>query len=898
MPSRTPVVVATFLAAFLTTFAYQSAVAQRPNPITPGVRDSTHGDRDDARTRRSAMSDRSEPDDPSEMADLTRELWTFARGSSYASAVRHAARAQARTAATRQAATLTLPTGWRLAPAGTQVEVGRLPYEAIPFAGRIVVLNSGWYPRGADSPPVSVVDAASGRVVSTIRLPSLYPSATAAGGSLVVSGGSSDSVFVFDSTLTARRAYAVGGYAGPVAALDSTHVAVAQLVSRDSLGASGQGRLEILDLATGAVARVQSAGWFPSAMLVAGGKLYVTLVGERRVAVFDVSGGSVRQRASIAVGTAPQALCADDARLYVVSSGSDEVDAVSLAADSIVARFAVRFPGAQGDSVRFGSAPTSCAISANRLYVTAAGMNAIAVFDRTSPGARAPRGLIPTGWYPTKVLAHDGRLLVLSAKGIRPRRPNPNGPQATPEPRHSGPDYVLSLLDGSLGIMPESSIDAGLAAWTRQVAEGSPLYSPGQGLKLPIKYVFYVVRENRSYDQVMGDLGRGNGDSSLTLFPDSVTPAAHQLARQFATLDNFYADGEISVLGHSFTTSGYASPFLEWLGNTAYAARYSGYPFGTAPATYSPAYLWDALEAKHVSYRVYGEPYYLFTRLYRLITDHYGAESPLARRFYAHSMALADSVDRGARFTALGASIVGRGSTRADAESILSDAAFADRLSRIFTGDSALAHALRSDARFRAGAADWLTHYMVGYPTWDLKFSDLDRVALWKSDFQRALRANSVPSFNYLWLPNDHTAGVNSSFLNPFQLVAQNDAALGQLVSIISHSRIWNQSLIIVMEDDAQNGPDHVDATRTVGLIAGPYVRRNRVVSDRYDQLSAMRTAELLLGLDPLNLDDALAVPMFGALTTQIDTRPFTPKKPSPWLAPDDRTRLQKLMKP
>jgi DNA-binding beta-propeller fold protein YncE len=895
MPPRSPFRIALLFAAV--SLAPQ-AVAQQPVPSRPVAPDRTTVGDDDSSAHRTAMSERSEPDDPAEMEQLTRELWTFARRTPYAVAVRHAADVQARTAATAQGPTLTLPTGWRIAPPGHQVAVGRLPYEAIPFARRIAVLNGGWYPRAAEEPAISIVEVARGRVDTTLHLPSLYPSATVAGASLVVSGGSSDSVFVFDSTFANRRAYDVGGYVGPVAALDATHVAVALLVAPDSVGATGRGRLEVLDLTTGDVRRVQTAGWFPSAMLRAGTKLYVTLVGEHHVAVFDVAGGSVRHRATIAAGTAPQALCADDTRLYVVNSGSDDIAAVSLGTDSVVGRFAVRFPGAHGESARFGSAPTSCAISGKHLYVTASGMNATAVFDRTAAGATTPLGFIPAGWYPTKVVARDGRLLVLSAKGIRARHPNRNGPQAVPQVRHSGPDYVLSLLDGSLGILPEAAVDTGLRAWTTQVGEGSPLYSARQGLKLPIKYVFYVVRENRSYDQVLGDLGRGNADSSLTLFPDSVTPAAHQLAREFVTLDNFFADGEISVLGHSFTTSGYASPFLEWLGNATYAGRYNGYPFGTAPAAYSPAYLWDALEAKHLPYRIYGEPYYLFTRLYRLISERYGIESAVARRFYAHSMALSDSVDRGARFTALGSNVVGRASTHSDAEALLNDSAFAGELSRIFTGDSTLARALRSDAAFRGGAAEWLTHYMLGYPAWDLAFSDLDRVALWKSDFERALRSNSVPSFSYLWLPNDHTAGMNSNFLNPFQLVAQNDAALGQLVATISHSSIWRQSLIIVMEDDAQNGPDHVDATRTVGLLAGPYVRRNAVVNDRYDQLSAMRTAELLLGLDPLNLDDALAVPMFNALTTKADGRAFTAARASPLLVPEDRARLERLTRP
>jgi phospholipase C len=258
-------------------------------------------------------------------------------------------------------------------------------------------------------------------------------------------------------------------------------------------------------------------------------------------------------------------------------------------------------------------------------------------------------------------------------------------------------------------------------------------------------------------------------------------------------------------------------------------------------------------------------------------------------------MSLADSVDRGARFSALGASAEGRGTTPADAGALLRDPVFTLELSRIFTGDSALARAIGADARFRDGVAEWLSHYMLGYPSWNLAFSDLDRVSIWRQDFEAAVRENRVPAFSYLWLPNDHTAGVNPKFLNPYQLVAQNDAALGQLVATISRSPVWRQSLIIVEEDDAQNGPDHVDATRIVALLAGPWVKRGAVVSDRFDQLSALRTVELVLGLDPLNLGDALAVPVFGALTTKPDARAFEPAAPSRFLASEDSTRLGRL---
>jgi hypothetical protein len=167
----------------------------------------------------------------------------------------------------------------------------------------------------------------------------------------------------------------------------------------------------------------------------------------------------------------------------------------------------------------------------------------------------------------------------------------------------------------------------------------------------------------------------------------------------------------------------------------------------------------------------------------------------------------------------------------------------------------------------------------------------LDRVREWKKDFETQARLGHFAQFNYIWLPNDHTDGANKKTLDAFQFVAQNDVALGRVIETIARSPIWKESLILVEEDDAQNGPDHVDATRTIAFAAGPYVRRNAVVSDRYDQLSMLRTVELILGLKPLNLTDAMAVPMFGVLTNRPDFKPFVAVAPSDRLADADRER-------
>jgi YVTN family beta-propeller protein len=832
----------------------------------------------DERDRRADFFDRAEDEE-----DLNRELWEHVKGTPYGGVLSYVAAAQARAAAARVAEAV-LPSGWRIAPAGRQVELGRLPYEAVEFAGRLVVLNTGYYTR--EPQELSVVDTAAGRVEKTVRLNSIFPSATEGPGrDLYISGGFDSKVYRLDRQFNVAREYAVAGFAAGLAAVDERRIAVLYLAGKDDKGNYVAGRLAILNAESGKVEREQDAGYFPYSVRYLNGKFYVAVLGENRLRVFDADLKALKE---MPVGRRPQEMCVDGKRLFVVSTDSDELTVVDTARDSVVATVRTNRFGS-----RFGTAPTSCAVSGRRVYVTLAGLNAVAVFEKDTWRGL---GLVPAGWYPTKAVVEGNNLLVLNAKGVRPRRPNPRGPQ--PVEGKGGPDYVLTLLRGSLSILPTGDVDAHGAAWTRQVLAGVPTYDARRGFKLPIRHVFYIVKENRSYDQVFGDLGRGDGDSTLTLFGRDVTPNHHALAESFVTLDNFYADGEISVLGHSFTTSGYASPFLEWLGNAAYSGRYKGYPFGMVPGVTSPTYLWDALDEARVSYRVYGENYYLYTRAYRILTETFGEQSELARKFYARMMALASETDRGRAFYDFAKPYAGRADTPADAARLLTDAKFTGELSKFLVGDDALARALGENAALRQRFGEYLTRYAFDYRSWDLKHSDLERFAAWRADFERQARAGRLARFNYLWLPNDHTNGADTNIRTPQQFVAQNDAALGLLIDTISHSAVWRDSLILVEEDDAQNGPDHVDGTRTVAMAAGPYVKRGAVVHDRYDQLSAIRTVGLLLGLRPLNLNDRMAVPMFGIFAARPNASGYVPTPPSASLSDADRARYEALRRP
>jgi len=837
-------------------------------------------------------------DDPDDQEDLNRELWEFARGTPYDSILEYVKEAQRASRAT-QTAEVELPNGWRIKPAGTQVEVGRLPYEMVEFAGKLVVLNTGYYYQ--EPQEVSIVDPQTAQVIKTLRINSLFPSATVAlDGDLYISGGFDQKVYRVDKNFEIVREYKVGGFVGGLAPVDSQHLAVAYMATqKDGKGAFVGGGMAMLNAATGQVEREIKAGYYPYTVRYLSGKLFVTVLGEDKVFVFD---RDLKLTKEIAVGKTPQESCTDGRRLYVVNTGADSLSVIDTQTERVTSTISVAQRGN-----RFGASPTSCSIDRNQLFVTLGNTNSVVVINRMT-GREV--GQIPAGWYPTKVVTNAQQLFVLSAKGIRARRPNPKGPPGAGSSRNG--EYVLTLLKGAVSIVPRDELQRNLPAWTATVNRGAPIFNQRSGFNLPIKYIFYIIKENRTYDQVLGDLKRGNGDPKLTIFGRDISPIHHQLAEEYVTLDNFYCNGEISVLGHSFTTSGYASPFVEWMGNLTYSYRWNsknnpcavpkvtcaggGYPYGMVPAMLSPAYIWDRLDEKNVDYRIYGENYFLFTRAYKIFTGLYGAEGELTRKFYAKVIEMgAGDADRGSEFTELASPYTGRADTRERAYQLLGDAAFVGKLSQFLTGDDSFAAAVKRDDRLRRQFADYLYHYPFSFPSWDLKVSDLDRVREWKKDFDRQIELGQVAQFHYLWLPNDHTDGSSKKILDAFQFVAQNDVALGRVIETIARSPIWKQSLILVEEDDAQNGPDHVDATRTVAFAAGPYVKRKALVSDRYDQLSMLRTVELILGLKPLNLTDAMAVPMFGVLTNRPDFKPFVAVAPSDRLADADRERDRAL---
>src|SRR5436190_8827598 len=494
-----------------------------------------------------------------------------------------------------------------------------------------------------------------------------------------------------------------------------------------------------------------------------------------------------------------------------------------------------------------GTTPTQVSVTGDGCDLLSAdsGEDAVAVFAlsrarRCDPGLRAGErkavpfklvGRLPVGSYPTAVAAASAqrKLAWVSARGLGVG-PNPNGPN--PYSPNDSDDfinsfqYLPSIVRGSSGILnfpSDERIRQLSPVADRQIhpvnEQGPPAHTairPGG----PIKHVFYIVRENRTYDQVLGDVSRGNGDRNLTLFGNRITPNMHALVRRFPLLDHVYANSEASIDGHYWTAAGAVSDYVvkNWPQN--YSGRGRPYDFGAYEVSAPPkGYIFQRALQENISFYNYDEAL--------------AGLSPLPDK------------DRNDQETAENAEVL--------------------RLSN-------------SDIALNGGCydSDVAIFNPVGLSSVDVYDSSLppgapasshSRFDCFNARFQSQVASNSVPPFNYIVLPLDHTQGVAVGKRTPNADVADNDWALGQIVDAISHSSIWKSSLILVMEDDSQDGADHIDAHRIPALAISPYTRQGAVVHDRYDQLSFLRTAEIIMGMTPRNLAEALAVPLYHAMT-------------------------------
>lgn len=709
----------------------------------------------------------------------------------------------------RAARQYVLPNGWAISPAGRQIELGGLPLGlvAVPKTSYVLATSNGYSEHF-----LAVIDVAAAKVVQRVPIAEgwLGLAVSADGRRVYASAGSGDRILVYDfadGRLKAAGEVPLGAGTFPA----GLHLNAAG--NRLYVTANAADALLVVDLAAGKVTARVPVGVKPYTCLVTADEkiAYVSNWGESSVAVVDL--GLRRVTAEIKVQERPNdlALTADGKHLFVSCGNRNTVSVIDTAERRVIEQIDV----AVVPKSPLGSTPNALALAAGdkSLLVATADNNAVAVIDVERPGHSRPRGFIPTGWYPTALCLVDGgrRLLIANGKGstatsnrLVAKEAQAPGKQEL-SGRHFG--YIAALLPGTLSLVERPDART-LAAYSQQVHRNTPLGRKGTeqaappfplGEKCPIRYVFYIIKENRTYDSVLGDMKEGDGDPAYCLLPEPVTPNHHGLARQFVLLDHFYHDAEVSADGHHWVTSAYATDYVEkfWPAMYGGKGRKARMDLHDDPVAFSKGgFLWDLCAAAGLSYRSYGE----FARLR-------GAEPGKVR-------AAMPSLEGHIHPTYMGADAIGR-------------------------------------------------------------MSDSRRLELWLAEFRLFEARGEMPRFTVLSLPGDHLLGTRPGIQSPRAMMAENDLVLGKMIEAISHSRFWPQTAVFVVEDDAQNGPDHVDCHRTVALVASPYMRRRAVDSTMYSTSSMLRTMELILGLPPLTQFDASATPMWAAFQAQPGPRPY-----------------------
>jgi len=539
----------------------------------------------------------------------------------------------------------------------------------------------------------------------------------------------------------------------------------------------------------------------------------------------------------------PEAITVDPAtrRAYVALANTDHVVVLNTLTRTVIADLSLQ--RAQG----LGVAPVALALdsASQRLYVAEEGGDDLAVLD-IHPALPKLVGRVPTAAFPTDAAVHGNTLVWLSAKGFG-AGPDPNGPNPL-DPRDSDNEinsfyYLPSSILGSVGVLAVPTASQ-LATYTttanNQVVPVDSTAAPADTPLRPggpIKHVFFVVRENRTYDQILGDVAKGDGDPSLELFGPSVTPNAHALVDRFPLLDHVYANSEASIDGHFWTAAASVSDYVQknWMQN--YAGRGRPYDFGVYSVTWpGNGFLFDQAERQSIPYFNYGEA--IAGDVPFPDKDRDAAATAEVLKKFAHS-------DLGAGGpTGVGATPAGE----------------------CYPND-----------------ADIETDAITQNPTWDSTPTASappnveSRAACFAAHFNSQVASGTVPAFNYLVLPNDHTVGTTPGKRTPQAMIADNDYGLGEIVDTISHSSIWSSSAIFVVEDDSQDGADHVDAHRIPAMVLSPYTPAGAVVHHRYDFASVIRSMELILGMEPLGLFDGLAVPMYDAFTpSPVNSAPYS----------------------
>ncbi len=714
---------------------------------------------------------------------------------------------------TSQAAELRrLPTGVSLDPVAGSHLVGNFPLAMAlaPGGERVALLLGGWREQG-----VQIVDRKSGAVVQTLPQVSAFLGLAFSpdGKTLYASGGDDDSIFIY--RWNGGEAVADGKIdlvERPKPAPKENPKDLAGTQYPAGIAVSHGGRLlyvaenlsdtlAVVDLTTGKVIQRVETDRYPYAVVAdARGNVYVSAWGDSTVNRFRLGAdGILRRTARIAAGRHPSAMVLRGARLFVASASTDSIGVVDTTTSKMVKTLTDPPPAGP----REGSTPNALTLSrdGSRLFVAEADNNAVAVFDVASGKLL---GRVPVEWYPSALAVDGDDLLVVSAKG-RGSRPNPNRKNpGTKNPPHS-PDYTLGQFEGTLLSFPANIPVTTLASLTHRVAHANGSDTTrGARRYPPFKHVIYIIKENRTYDQVLGDMKEGDGDPSLVFFGEEISPNHHALARRFGLFDRFFVNAEVSAQGHNWSMAAYSGDYLEKTMPSEYSTRGRTYDYeGTnrnkvvdddddvnAPAN---GYLWDLALRKKISLRNYGEY-------------------------------------------------------------VANDEDQHDVVSKQYVG---LRRALRNTTS-----------------------PDQTRADVWLREFQQYAANGSLPAFEIVRLPNDHTEGAKKGKPTPRAHMADNDLALGRIVDAVTHSPFWNDTAIVVVEDDAQDGPDHVDSHRSVLLLISAW-NRGGVIHRFVNTTDVLATMEEILGLDSLSQFDHYGRPVREIFASEPNLTPYDAIKPS-----------------
>jgi len=579
----------------------------------------------------------------------------------------------------------------------------------------------------------------------------------------------------------------------------------------------------------------------------------------------------------IAPGSHPTAmlLSSDEKTLYVSLSNLDEVAAVSTD-DGTPFRFFATAAAAQKFA---GGFPTALARTSDgkQLFVANSSIDAVAVFDtsQSASGAQTPQGptgFIPTDWYPSALAVHGDDLLIATAKGEGTRANSGMGRTAYETKRHGHP-YIATLLRGSIARLNIPATLEKLPQLTQMVESDNLLHSdPGTisfaGGTNPFKHLIYIIKENRTFDQILGDLKVGDGDPSLTMYGEDITPNEHKLALQFGVLDNFYDSGEVSGDGHQWSTAAIPSDYNEKTWQIAYRSKERTYDFqGQVADEYplehnqpdvddpSTGFLWDNFARNHVSFRDYGE----FVNA-EWCNEKWKAENPK-------------------QGTPSGQE------ARCPRTAVQRGEMLAPNVGNPHAGPSPWPWPVPLFSEVKPTKAVLRGHFDPLYPDFNTEYPDQLRVDEFMNEFAAYVRARDedegpeleMPAFVLLYLPDDHTGGTRPNLPRPAASVADNDLALGRVVEAVSHSSYWDDTAIFVLEDDAQNGADHVDAHRSIAFVISKYspgsASQPNVEHRFYTTVNMIHTMETLLGLPPMNQNDAYA-PVMGRMFSGAGDQP------------------------